>query len=208
MDQVWPIEQWGMRRVLRQLGITTLIGVLIISILTELVSWVARGRGASPRFYTHDLPIISIWFPAINGYYIGQHFYQAWKRLHVTPAPSEQSLPATVPLRVQYGKQELLLEPDEIAGLYVEGDYVAICHREGKRYYSDQSLDKLESSLPADLFFRLNRQYLIHRRLIAGFRRVENGKILVQVRPHEGLPQEVPVSRTKAPAFRSWLRSE
>jgi hypothetical protein len=43
--------------------------------------------------------------------------------------------------------------------------------------------------------------------MISGFRRMENGKLQVMLHPREGFPQEIPVSRIKAVAFKSWFQS-
>jgi hypothetical protein len=44
--------------------------------------------------------------------------------------------------------------------------------------------------------------------MVAGFKRGDNGKLEVLLHPHEVLPAEIMVSRTKAPAFKSWFRPQ
>lgn len=80
-----------------------------------------------------------------------------------------------------------------------------VCQGNGTTYCLEQSLDKVEKKLPPDLFFRLNRQCILHRQLIAGFRRGENGKLTVLLADNPFFPAELPVSRTKAPAFKEWF---
>lgn len=206
LDQKLPYETGVFRRIAVQFFSTTVIGLTIISLLTELVSWIARGKPAPLHFYTVDLVIISIWFFVINGIYIVLHFYHLWQRSEANRHESHRI--RTEGLVVKHGKQDIRLDYVELAGFYVDQEYAVACHLNGKKYYLDQSLDKIEKNLPEAFFFRLNRQYILHRQLVSGFKRAENGKILVLSNNHECFPSEIPVSRTKAPAFKSWFRPE
>jgi hypothetical protein len=204
LDKKLPMEQQPAKRIVLQLLTTTVIGLAIISLTTELVSWIARGRPAPLNFYTVDLVIIGIWFFVVNGIYIGLYLYNKWKH-------SEHKLLAETRLKqegllVRQGKQEARLDFDEVAGFLVDNEYVAARTVSGKKYYLDQSLDKLEASLPRSLFFRLNRQYIVHHQLIAGFTRAENGKLVVLLKKDDAFPPAVTVSRLKAPAFKKWFR--
>lgn len=203
-DRVMPYGKKPLRRILLQLISTTILGLLVISLLTELVSWLARGKPADPHFYTRDLVIISIWFFVINGIYIGIHYYNEWQGSEARRR--EENRRKAEGLLVKLGKQDLQLSYDGLAGFYVDGEYVLASTMEGRKYYLDQSLDKLEQKLPATLFFRLNRQYILHRQKIAGFERAENGKINVLLQDGSGpFPSRIPVSRTKVPAFKNWF---
>jgi len=72
----------------------------------------------------------------------------------------------------------------------------------------DHSIDKIEKELPSILFFRLNRQYLVHRQMVTGFQRVENGKLNVLIKSSKNISSPISVSRTKAPAFKTWFQPE
>lgn len=206
-DRILPYGKRPLRRVLLQLISTTLLGLLVISLLTELVSWAARGKPADSHFYTRDLVIISVWFFVINGIYIGMHYYDEWQGSEARRR--EENRRKEEGLLVKLGKQDIHLSYEELAGFYVDSDYVLACHMEGRKYYHDESLDKLERKLPAGLFFRLNRQFILHRQMIAGFERAENGKINVLLRNESGpFPAKIKVSRTKAPSFKSWFQPE
>lgn len=206
LDKRKPYKNGMLQRIGIQLAGTVIIGLLIISLLTELVSWVAKGRPAPLNFYTHDLFIIGIWFFVVNGIYIGLYFYREWQHSEAERQKEQQGkLEGFV---VTYGKKDILLTFEELAGFFVDSQYVSACTRAGKTYYLDESMDKVEKKLPAGLFFRLNRQFTLHRDLVTGFKRAENGKIVVLLHEQENFPSEIPVSRTKAPAFKSWFRPE
>jgi hypothetical protein len=80
LDHRMPYENNPPRRIGLQFFLTTAAGLFVISVLTELVSWIAKGKGAPLNFYTHDLVIISIWFFVLNGIYIGFYYYNAWRK--------------------------------------------------------------------------------------------------------------------------------
>jgi len=206
MDRKWPYERRPLYRIIVQLICTIIIGLVIISVLTELTSWIAKGKPANLSFYTIDLFIIGIWFFVINGIYIGLHFYNEWQKSEARR--QEDFRVREQGLFVQQGKHNLKLGFEELAGFSVDGEYVIVNHVSGKKYYLDQSLDKIEKTLPASIFFRVNRQFILHRQMISGFKRIENGKILVLLNQGEGFPSEIPVSRTKAPSFKSWFQPE
>ncbi len=204
LDKKWPYEKGVLSRITIQLIATLVIGLGIISLLTELVSWIAKGRPAPLNFYSVDLFIIGIWFFVVNGIYVGLYYYNLLKE---TERKQEEERRVKLGgLLVKTGKQEVRLSFDDIAGFSVDGEYVGAVHLSGKRYFIDQSLDKVEKTIPPDLFFRLNRQFILHRKVVTGFRREENGKIIVLSNKTESFPPEITVSRIKAPAFKEWFR--
>ncbi len=204
LDKSLPYSKGISKRIGIQFLLTTLIGLFIISALTEIISLIARGRMAPSSFYTHDLFIISIWFFVINAIYIMLHYYKKWQRTEAEIAQEKQTKIEGFLIRV--GKKDLKFSYDQLIGFYVDNDYVVACHIDSNTYYLDTSLDKIEEKLPTDLYFRLNRKYLIHRNVMSGFKRVENGKLLVFLNlSYPSIPNEIPVSRAKAPVFKSWF---
>jgi len=204
LDRKWPIEKGGVYRIAVQLISTLFIGLFIISTLTELVSWIAKGKPAPLDFYLVDLFIIGIWFFVVNGIYIGLHFYNLWQKTEVERKNEKRAIAEG--LLVKSGKQEFKLNFDEIAGFSVEGDYVVVSGLNRKKYYLDQSLDNVDKILPGIQFFRLNRKYILHRQVITGFKREANGKIVVTSNMQDSFPPEITVSRIKSPAFKAWFR--
>ncbi|MBK8289884.1 MAG: LytTR family transcriptional regulator DNA-binding domain-containing protein [Flammeovirgaceae bacterium] len=204
LDRRWPFEKGLLKRILFQLFSTLFIGIFIISILTELVSLIAKGKPAPLNFYTIDLFIISIWFFVINGIYLGLHFYRLYQKSEATRQQENQI--KSDGLFVKQGKLDIRLSYDELEGFYVDEDYAVASQLGGKKYYLTQSLDKIEKTLPVAHFYRLNRQYIVHRQIISGFKRADNGKILVMLQKTTNFPTEIPVSRLRAPAFKGWFQ--
>ena len=204
LDKKWPYEKGLVKRIVFQLFSTLIIGLTIISLLTELVSLIAKGKPAPLHFYTIDLFIISIWFFVINGIYLGLHFYRLYQQSEATRQHENQI--KSDGIFVKQGKQEIRLLYDELEGFYVDEDYAVTCQLGGKKFYLTQSLDKIEKTLPVTSFFRLNRQFIVHRQVVSGFKRGDNGKILVMLQKTTYFPTEIPVSRLRAPAFKDWFQ--
>lgn len=204
LDKKIPFEESPGKRITLQLIGTTVIGLFIISLLTEVVSLIARGRMVPPEFYLFDLFIIGIWFFVVNGIYLGLYFFNRYKESESNRLRDKKI--KVDGLFVKQGKHEIRLDYQKLEGLFVDGDYTVACQLGGKKFYLNQSLDKIEMELPSEHFFRLNRQYIVHRQLITGFKRWENGKILVQLSVSSNFPVEIAVSRLRAPTFKGWFQ--
>ncbi|WP_113925397.1 LytR/AlgR family response regulator transcription factor [Cognataquiflexum aquatile] len=202
LDQKIPYKPDFLRRIVIQMISTTIAGLAFLALSTEFLSILIKGETAPIHFYTKDLVIISIWFFVINGYYVGMFFYRQWESAET----EKQSLkPEMDGFPVRTGNQLILVKFSEIDLFLVEEDYVQLISSTGKNYLLDLSLDKIEQKLSSIDFFRVNRQYMVSRQIVTGFKRLENGKLLVQVKCDIKSPQELTVSRTKAPAFKSWF---
>ncbi|HUR11071.1 MAG TPA: LytTR family DNA-binding domain-containing protein [Flavitalea sp.] len=203
LDKKLPYGNDPLKRILVQLVLTTTAGMLIIISLTELASWIVKGRAAPLNFYLFDIFIIVIWFFVINGIYIGMHYYAEWKRSE--KQRQEEKKVRAGGFTVKHGKQNLLIPFHDILGFYTEAGNTIVVTSEKKKYFPDRSLDKLEELLPGESFYRLNRQYLVHRKAITGFKRTGDGKIDVMVNATENFPPAIQVSRTRAVGFKNWF---
>jgi hypothetical protein len=206
LDKKMPYEKRPLKRILVQLFLTTIAGLLVIILLTELVSVIVRGHTAPLSFYLFDVFIFVIWFIVINGIYIGLHYYQEWKQSE--HHRQEEKKVRANGYTVKQGRQNLLIPFAEISGFYSEDGYSILLNQQNKKFFPDKSLDKIEKELPEEWFFRLNRQYILHRNAIKGFKRTNDGKLDVAIRKLENLPETVQVSRTKAVVFKKWFQPE
>jgi hypothetical protein len=203
LDRVLPFTRDLLKRLVIQL-VTTVVAAIVFLIITTLILHYATSDKPIPiSFFTYDLPIISIWFLVINGIYIGYYFFRQWDEAELKRR--EENKIRTEGIKVKSGKRDVLLTHAEIAGFVVEGDYV-ICHTlQGKKFVMDASMDTIEKGLPASFFYRLNRQVLIHRQLVNGFERAENGKLNVTLQAESPIPSPVKLSRTRAADFKRWI---
>jgi DNA-binding LytR/AlgR family response regulator len=167
------------------------------------VSWIIRGRPALLNFYLFDIFIFIIWFFVINGIYVGMHYYAEWKQSE-TKRQNEKKL-RTGGFTVRHGNQDLLIAFNDILSFYADEGYIVLLTWQNKKYFLDRSLDKIEKLLPEETFFRVNRQYILHRKALTGFKRTGDGKIDVMVSGVENFPKSMAVSRTKAVSFKNWF---
>ncbi len=202
LDKKLPYSPKPLRRIGIQLVLTTAGALSVIIITTELINWVAKDSPVPSSFYTFDIFIFVIWFFVVNGIYIGLHYYNLWNESE--KLRGEEKKIRQEGFTVRKGRQSLNILFPEIAGIYVEGDYAVLITRNKHKYLLDQSLDKAEKLLPSELFFRLNRKYILNRDMITGFERLENSKLNIILSPTGFLPDSIQMSRIKAPSFKNW----
>lgn len=109
---------------------------------------------------------------------------------------------------VQHGSKLHSIGIDEIAFCYAEQKLVYVVTHENKRYIKGDSLDELQTLLPQDSFFRLNRQFLANIHAILDAQMVDYGKITVRIAPMNFQQAQaihtVFVSRERATQFKKW----
>ncbi|MCB1050179.1 MAG: response regulator transcription factor [Acidobacteria bacterium] len=103
---------------------------------------------------------------------------------------------------VQKGMDFLALDPEKIAYFWSEHKITFVRGLDGTRYMTDFNLKDLESQLDPSLFFRLNRQYLIHIQSVQRFRPAEKGRLWVFLAPDPGEP--IGVTQERAGRFKEW----
>ena len=203
LDQRILYTNRPLKRIVIQGLLTTAASLFIIIASTEILNALLRDKPVPVSFYQYDIFIFVIWFIGVNGFYIGFHYYSEWQRTEQLRA--DEKAIRQEGILVRSGRQDVSVPFAEIQGFYVDGDYTTLITTQAKKYLVDQSLDKVEQRLPAELFFRLNRQYILNRQAIEGYRRIENGKLSLLVHNAGHFPDVLVISRTKAPAFKTWF---
>ncbi len=206
LDQRLPFHENVLKRLTIQIVTTLFSGMFIIVALTVIIHYAFKGGPIPVSFFSYDIFIISVWFLVINGIYIAIYFYSEW-RISENKRVEENKIKKGG-LSVKSGKQELFLNYDDMAGFRVDGDYIICYTIDSKKFLLDQSMDKLERFLPTSSFFRLNRQTLIHRQIVAGFEKDVNGKLNILIKSPAGISSPLNVSRTRASSFKAWFQAE
>ncbi len=206
LDRVYPYQRNTSRRIIIQTISSTAAGLAAIILQTMLVNRLFTDHPMPVSFFTVDIIIIFIWFLVVNGIYIGLHYYTLWQDTEATRLQEKEIRQGG--FMVKAGKKNISISFAEIAGFAIESEYAVLYTTQSKNYYLDESLDAVEQKLPPEFFFRLNRQSIVHRQVVTGFDRGENGKINVLIRSTEKFPNAIPVSRLKAPAFKAWFQPE
>ena len=98
------------------------------------------------------------------------------------------------------------LEVNSIAFFYAQGKHAFITDFEGSEYLLDKSLTSVINLLDPQLFFQINRQYIIAIRAISDMVVYSKGRLKLHLTPDT--PTECIVSVEKASRFKKWLEGE
>ncbi len=90
----------------------------------------------------------------------------------------------------------------EIAYFYRD-DLVSLVTNENKKFLLDYTLDELTEMLNPKIFFRINRQYLVHINSIAQVHKYFKGKLKIMLTPETD--GELIISQEKASKFKDWM---
>ena len=109
-------------------------------------------------------------------------------------------------IMVPTGQKTILIHFKDVAFFYLCSGIVYLSTRDGNKIATlFASLDELTAALPSDIFFRANRQYVIHRDAVTELTRAENRKLKVTMNGQ--MPKhEINVSRYKNKELVDWLK--
>lgn len=96
-----------------------------------------------------------------------------------------------------------IISVSEIAYIFTEQKitYLVTCERKSEML--GQTMDELEDELDPDVFFRANRQFIIHIDSVNRIQNDMNGKLKISLKQDQSV--EIIVSREKAPLLKKWL---
>ena len=93
----------------------------------------------------------------------------------------------------------------EIAYFMADGKYLHLMTHDGKDYILDRSLTDVGEKLPPNLFFRINRRFIVSFDAIREMIRYSGSRIKVLLNPPLAEAEEAFVSTDRVPDFREWL---
>lgn len=206
MEMKSPLIHFSFKRITIQLLLTSIIGIAIIIVLTEILNAIVKDTPVPLNFYYLDIWIYFIWILVINGAYIGMYFFFIWRN-------SEQKLLGAATLKaeginIKIGTKNSKIAMDSVVGFYVEDGVSFVIDHSFKSYIIESSLENLEQKLPSEIFFRINRKYILHRNSIVSFKRIENNKLLIITINNTVIPTELTISRLKSAAFKKWFEKD
>lgn len=104
---------------------------------------------------------------------------------------------------VNVGRSVTLIPVAEIA-LFIKEELIYVINREGKKFMTDfRSLDEVQELIDPSLFYRANRQHLIHLPFIESYRSDDTFKLTVKMRDIK--LNDIIVSKERAAHFRKWF---
>lgn len=106
---------------------------------------------------------------------------------------------------VHYQDKIIPLKTENIAYAHYELGIVYLFTFEGKKYFINQTLDEIESSLNDVVFYRANRQFIINKAAVVSIENYFTRRLLVKL--SVSTSEEIIVSKIKAPMFLKWLEN-
>ncbi|MBP8822839.1 MAG: response regulator transcription factor [Flavobacteriales bacterium] len=104
---------------------------------------------------------------------------------------------------IRIGDRIRVVEPKDIAYFHSRQKDTYLRTLEGKDLPLDESLDRLEHQLPADRFFRLNRQLIVNFRSILELLAYSKSRVKVVLQPP--FDEDALVSSERSAEFKRWL---
>ena len=104
---------------------------------------------------------------------------------------------------VKFGDHIQFKTLDEIAYFYADDKIVYLISDENRRFIVDYTLEELENVLNPDMFFRLNRKFIVKLEAVKNIRTALNSRLQIFLKP--AIEGDVYVSREKVSEFKAWL---
>ena len=95
------------------------------------------------------------------------------------------------------------LKTGDIAYIFSKNKISYFYTRTGERYPSDIKLQELEEMLDPSLFFRANRQLLVHIDALSKIVKHQGSRLRLTLKPI--IDEDVIISTDKTPIFKEWL---
>ncbi len=108
---------------------------------------------------------------------------------------------------IQIGEKIRKIEITEIAYFYVLEKGIYLKTYQGNSYPVDLTLDRLETMLNPERFFRINRKYMVNMDSIANMVAYSRGRIKLELKPKADEEFEAIVSVDRSADFKKWLNS-
>lgn len=104
----------------------------------------------------------------------------------------------------KYSGKRLNILIEKLRHIYIKSGLVLAKDAQGRRLVLQDSLSEIEKTLDNDLFFRANRQTIIHSSSIEEVINNNNRSLTIKLKDSD---DQIVVSRHKAPELKKWLRS-
>ena len=120
--------------------------------------------------------------------------------IHVLKRQENYKTHFLVPVK---GDKLLPLSVDMILFFYINDGLVKAVVTDGREYTFTQTLDELSDCLNPDIFFRVNRQYLISRKAVSDIDLWFNGRLSVNLKVP--VQEKILVSKARVGEFKDWF---
>lgn len=95
------------------------------------------------------------------------------------------------------------IQLNEIAYFFADGRYAYIVCKDASKYIAEENLSHLKKELNPDVFFQINRKFIVHIDSIAQIIKYSNSRLKVNLNPPGD--EETIVSAERVSVFKEWL---
>ncbi len=185
----------------RRLGVQFITGVILPSIITFFLVWlylsqVLHQSISQSTFLIYEFPVSLVVNIVVNLVLV----VDTMRKKTFDPVQHERTVST---LLVSKGQRQVPVPVGEIGCIVKDADLTFVISRNNEQYTLNQSLEQLEEVLDKDLFFRANRQTIIHRPMCDHFVPDRSGKITLYIKAP--VSRQVVISQKRAVDFRAWL---
>ncbi|TDS18754.1 LytTr DNA-binding domain-containing protein [Maribacter caenipelagi] len=109
---------------------------------------------------------------------------------------------------IESGAKTTKLAYENIACFYSENKIVFAVKNDGTTISTDFILNELEEKINNQLFYRANRQIIVHKDAVEEIEKIENGKLRIQLKAtiENDAIKEINISRYKRKEFINWFQ--
>ena len=104
---------------------------------------------------------------------------------------------------VKRGKEYASVETENIAFFYATHKMICLVEKNGSKFILDASLTEIEKQINPEIFFRINRKYLVQRHSIKKIISLPKSKLLIEVVPP--VAEELVISSENSSDFKKWI---
>ena len=106
---------------------------------------------------------------------------------------------------VHFRDKLLPLGTEAIAWFHSAGEVTSATTLDNQKHVVDFTLEQLQEQLDPHAFFRVNRQFIVHRKAIREVDFYFNGRLLVKTQP--AATDQMLISKARVPEFKAWMNS-
>jgi hypothetical protein len=162
-------------------------------------------------FFYNGVPMITLALGFLATVFYVSHYAGPANQIEqsnqpLTPADESRYIQELI---VNKGDKKIIIAKEDFGYFFTRDKVVWMATHSGGLYIVNQTLMELENSLDPSLFFRINRQLILSRKVIKSFSAEKNQKISVEFTRTENLFEEdAMVSKYNAPQFKQWINGQ
>jgi two-component system LytT family response regulator len=109
---------------------------------------------------------------------------------------------------IEIGGRYKVVPYDQVAYYFMYNSLASLMTFTGKKYPVSMSLDEVEQKCVNLDYFRINRQYIIHRKAIENLKKTTKSRLRVSLDPPPPQDEKPCSSTQRSPAFKKWLQGK